>query len=143
MQEVNSTQGRGKGPETWQRAHASQDPSQKQFPAGSVLVLGQSTVLRRVKGQREEFLQLAGSSTQEERGRESGNRLCKLGGRRSGREGRGLLEAHQDLARAGGTQASPASEPPPVLECLCPRAGIQQSCQLFGVYMGTFSAFPP
>lgn len=71
MQEVNSTQGRGKGPKPWQRAHASQDPSQKQFPAGSVLVLSQPTVLRRVKGQREEFLQL---TDPQRRRREEGSR---------------------------------------------------------------------
>lgn len=52
-------QGRGKGPGIWHGAHASQHPSQKQFPAGSVLVPSQPTVLRRVEGQREEFLQLA------------------------------------------------------------------------------------
>lgn len=48
-------QGRGKGPRTWQGAHASQPPSQKQLPAGRLLVPRQPTVLRRLEGQREEF----------------------------------------------------------------------------------------
>lgn len=48
-------QGRGKGPRPWQGAHASQHPSQKQLPAGRLLVPRQPPVLRRLEGQREEF----------------------------------------------------------------------------------------
>lgn len=48
-------QGRGKGPGPWPEAHASQRPSQKQLPAGRLLVPRQPPVLRRLEGQREEF----------------------------------------------------------------------------------------
>lgn len=68
----------------------------------------QPTVLRRVEGQREEFLRLA--DPQHER-REEGS-LGKLGGRRSGREGRGLLEVHQRLRDGRSNQSKPLESLP-------------------------------
>lgn len=100
-------QGCGEGPETWRRAHASQHPSQKQFPAGSLLVLCQPTVLRRVKGPREEFLQLADPQRGRREEGSQGNGLSRLGGRRRGREGRGPLEAHQQLGKGRASHTEP------------------------------------
>lgn len=111
-QELNYTlgskgQGRSRGPGTRPRADTSQRGSQKRLPAVSVLVPGQPTVLRRVEGQREEFLQLADA--------QGGRREEGSGGKERKKEWRGRKRPSRGISTAPSAmadQTKPNSEPP-------------------------------
>lgn len=95
-------QGGGKGPGSWQGAHTAQHPSQKQLPAGRLLVPCQPSSQKagRAKGG---ILQLADPQLRAER-----EGVCARG-RRRGKEGRGPWEARGQPGDGRSNQSKPPS----------------------------------